>query len=89
MWQDYTFTGCAILFGYSLIPQIYRFYKKKSASQISWQYLILQSIATIIAVVTTCSLSFYITSVINSTQLFALAFIGIQKYIYKGNDNVS
>lgn len=83
MWQDYALTLCAVLFGYSLIPQMIKIHKKKTASQFSWQLLFCQFCAITIASFTVLSLDLFLAAIINFTQLILLIVIIGQKIHYE------
>ena len=82
MWQDYAFATCALLFGYALIPQMVKIYKKKSANQLSWQLLVCQFLAISLATITCKTLDLNLSSFINGLQLICLSIIIGQKIYY-------
>ena len=82
MWQDYALTICAVLFGYSLLPQLYKNWKTKSVSQISWHFLLAQLFAILIASITTWTLDLTVTSIINFVQFACMVIMTIQKRYY-------
>lgn len=82
MWQDYSFTVCSILFGYSLIPQVIKNYKSKDAEGISWQLCFVSIAGLIVGIITCLSLRFYFTSIINAIQIILWSLIIYQKVHY-------
>ena len=83
MWQDYALTLCAILFGYSLIPQMIRIHKERSATQLSWQLLGCQFFAISLASFTCLTLNLHIAATINFLQLICMGIIIGQKKYYE------
>ena len=65
MIQDYLIMFCGILFSYSLIPQIIKIYKTKSANDLSWNFLILTLIGMLILTVCFLTMKYYFSFVVD------------------------
>ena len=64
VWQDITIMICTILFGYSLIPQIYHGFKHKKGT-ITFQTSLIISIGLLIVAYTFFTLGMIASSLIN------------------------
>lgn len=87
IWQDYAFTTAAILFGYSVLPQVLRNYKCKSCEEITWQFIIFTLIAICISLTACFSLKLYLASSLNVIQFMLWFIIGSQKFYYGGSND--
>lgn len=85
MWQDYVMALTSIAFGYSLIPQIYRIWKLKSASQFSWQTAVITAIGLWVFGFTLLTLKMYVTAATNVVTATCWTLIVLAKIRYKNN----
>ncbi len=84
MIQDYLMTIVGIMFSYSLIPQILRCIKLKSAKELSWNFLIITFIGMVIVSVCILTMKCYFTFVVDIiTSIFYMILI-ILKIKYTG-----
>ena len=83
MWQDYIFTIAALMFGYSLVPQLIKNHKIRSAEQISWQLIILSLIGVILSAIACYTLKLFFTAGMNCIQILCWATMIYQKLHYK------
>jgi len=83
MWQDYVFTICGIIFSYSIIPQIIKNFKLKTAKGISWQLIGSQCIGVLLSFTVLFSLKLYLSATFSFMQVLCWLVVVIQKVYYK------
>ena len=84
MWQDYVMAGVGLAFGYSLIPQVYRICKLKTASQFSWQTSVITAIGLWVFGATMLTLEMYFTACANIVTATCWTLIVLAKIRYRG-----
>lgn len=82
VWQDIVITFCTILFGYSLIPQIYYGFKNKIGT-ITIQTSLLTALGLLVVAFTFFTLGMWFSSAVNVIMAGLWATLLYQRIKYK------